>query len=62
LNYLASPNVVVWSAVLASGAIPGFIDPIELMIKAETGEITPYHPGVTPTYYVDGSIGRDLPM
>lgn len=46
LNYLTSPNVTVWSAVLASSAIPGFFEPVELMIKQEgTNEIKPYHSG-----------------
>ncbi len=45
LNYLTSPNVVVWSAVSCSTAIPHFFDPGELMVKCEeTGEIMPYHP------------------
>jgi TAG lipase/steryl ester hydrolase/phospholipase A2/LPA acyltransferase len=44
LNYLTSPNVVIWSAVSASTAIPKFFDPVELMVKTETGEILPYHP------------------
>ena len=37
LNYLTSPNVVVWSAVSASTAIPMFYEPVELMIKNEDG-------------------------
>ena len=35
LNYLTSPNVVVWSAVLCSTAIPHFYDPGELMVKSD---------------------------
>jgi len=62
LNYLTAPNVVVWTAVCASSAIPGFYEPVELMIKTETGEIKPYHPNITQTRYIDGSIGGDLPM
>lgn len=62
LNYLTAPNVVVWSAICASTAIPRVFDPVELMIKTESGEIKPYHPNVTQTRYVDGSICGDLPM
>jgi TAG lipase/steryl ester hydrolase/phospholipase A2/LPA acyltransferase len=63
LNYLTSPNVVVWSAVLASTAIPRFFDAAELLVKCElTGELKPYHPESTQTRYVDGSIAGDLPM
>jgi len=62
LNYLTTPNVVVWSAVLASSAIPGFFEPVELMIKNDQGEILPYHHSEGMTRYIDGSIGGDLPM
>lgn len=62
LNYLTSPNVVVWSAVGASTAIPIFFEAVELMIKTETGQIVPYHPTTTNTRYIDGSIAGDLPM
>ncbi len=62
LNYLTAPNVLVWSAVSASTAIPLFYEPVELMIKNENGEIEPYHPDVSSTRYIDGSIGGDLPM
>jgi len=31
LNYLTTPNVLVWSAVLASCAIPGMFEKVELM-------------------------------
>ncbi|CDW73342.1 patatin-like phospholipase family [Stylonychia lemnae] len=62
LNYLTAPNVLVWSAVCASTAIPRFYDPVELMIKTESGQIRPYHPNLQRTRYVDGSISTDLPM
>ena len=31
LNYLSTPNVVIWSAVVASCAIPGLFAKVELM-------------------------------
>ena len=31
LNYLTSPNVVVWSAVLASCSMPGIFEAVDLM-------------------------------
>ena len=62
LNYLTSPNVVIWSAVSASTAIPRFFESVELMIKTDTGLILPYHPNNTMTRYIDGTIGGDLPM
>jgi len=39
LNYLTTPNVVVWSAVLASCAIPGMYAKVDLMQKLEDGSI-----------------------
>eukprot|EP00347_Sterkiella_histriomuscorum_P000572 403375331 len=63
LNYLTAPNVVIWSAVLASAAIPSFFEPVELMMKHEgQTELVPYHVGSRKVYYIDGSIGGDLPM
>ena len=62
LNYLTAPNVLVYTAAAASGALPMFFDPVELLIKTETGEIQPYHPNITLTRYVDGTLGGDLPM
>jgi predicted acylesterase/phospholipase RssA len=62
LNYLTSPNVVVWSAAAASSAIPIFFDPCEIMVKTITGEIIPYRPTNRETLFLDGSIAGDLPM
>ncbi|KAJ1973587.1 hypothetical protein H4R35_004040 [Dimargaris xerosporica] len=33
LNYVTAPDVVIWSAVLASSAIPGVLKPVVLMMK-----------------------------
>lgn len=60
LNYLTSPNVVIWSAVIASCAIPYIFDPVELVAKDHNGCFVQYQP--TGLKYVDGSIGGDLPM
>lgn len=60
LNYLTTPNVVVWSAAVASCAIPGMYAPCELFEKDEYGKIVPYHR--TKTLYVDGSVAKDLPL
>ncbi|XP_028761443.1 triacylglycerol lipase SDP1-like isoform X2 [Neltuma alba] len=71
LNYLTSPNVVIWSAVTASCAFPGLFEAQELMAKDRSGEIIPYHPpfnlgpeeGSTPIRrWRDGSLEIDLPM
>ncbi|KAK3272725.1 mitogen-activated protein kinase tyrosine protein phosphatase sdp1 [Cymbomonas tetramitiformis] len=60
LNYITSPHVVVWSAVLASCAIPWLFGAVELYVKDSAGEIRPaYADGAT---YSDGSFGCDLPI
>jgi TAG lipase/steryl ester hydrolase/phospholipase A2/LPA acyltransferase len=62
MNYLTTPSVLVWSAVLASIAAPGLFDKVELMRKNDRGETKPYFPSFTRQRYVDGSIANDLPM
>jgi predicted acylesterase/phospholipase RssA len=60
LNYLTAPNVLIWSAVCASCAIPYVYGATELYCKNEDGLIELYVPGNRK--FVDGSIGADLPM
>lgn len=52
---------LVWSAALASCAIPYVYAPVELMAKDATGQLVPYFSegGVK---FADGSIHSDLPM
>jgi predicted acylesterase/phospholipase RssA len=60
LNYLTTPNILLWSASVASCAIPGIFAPVELLAKDHNGNITPYYPeGRT---WSDGSVENDLPM
>lgn len=42
LNYITSPNVLVWSGVCASCSVPGLFDPVELLCKNEYGHIVAY--------------------
>lgn len=42
LNYLTAPHVLVWSAALASCAIPGVFAPVELIAKDKQGVLRPY--------------------
>jgi predicted acylesterase/phospholipase RssA len=37
LNYLTYPNVLIWSAAVASCAIPGVFNPVELFAKDPSG-------------------------
>ncbi|KAL0587608.1 hypothetical protein ABG067_002904 [Albugo candida] len=60
LNYLTAPNALIWSACLASCAIPIIFPPVELLAKDKTGAIVPYfREGLK---WSDGSIECDLPM
>lgn len=61
LNYVTSPNVMIWSAVAASCSVPLLFSPAQLMVKNPiTGAHTPWNP--TPQRWIDGSVDNDLPM
>lgn len=59
LNYLTSPNVLVWSAASASCALPGLFEAVELLCKNSLGENVPYH--ISNVTWTDGSLQSDLP-
>lgn len=59
INYITAPNVTIASAVLASAAVPGFIDPMKLQIKDENGEVR--NQARQDEEYRDGSIESDIP-
>ena len=58
-NYLTSPDCVIWSAVLASAAVPGILNPVVLMKKTKEGTLTPYSFGHK---WKDGSLRTDIPL
>lgn len=58
LNHIASPNVLIRSAVLASCAIPGVFPAVCLMARNVHGETQPYLP---TRRWIDGSFSHDLP-
>ncbi|TXS95222.1 DUF3336 domain-containing protein [Parahaliea maris] len=58
LNHIASPNVTIRSAVLASAALPGVFPPVMLEARDDSGEICPYLPNLR---WIDGSFSQDLP-
>lgn len=61
LNYVTSPNVLIWSAVAASCSVPLVFQGSRLLIKdPATGEHRPWNP--TPQRWIDGSVDNDLPM
>ncbi|KAM0324317.1 hypothetical protein ACHAQA_008094 [Verticillium albo-atrum] len=58
-NYLTSPDCVIWSAVLASAAVPGILNPVVLMMKQRDGTLAPYSFGHK---WKDGSLRTDIPI
>lgn len=58
-NYLTSPDCVIWSAVLASAAVPGIQNPVVLMMKNGDGSLSPYSFGHK---WKDGSLRTDIPI
>ena len=58
-NYLTAPNCVIWSAVLASAAVPGILNPVVLMTKTSSGRLAPYSFGHK---WKDGSLRTDIPI
>ncbi|KAI9029932.1 acyl transferase/acyl hydrolase/lysophospholipase [Phycomyces nitens] len=58
LNYITAPDCVIWSAVLASAAIPGVLNAVVLMQKAKNGQLIPYNYGHR---FKDGSLRTDIP-
>ncbi|KAF2717129.1 patatin-domain-containing protein [Polychaeton citri CBS 116435] len=60
VNYQTAPDCVIWSAVLASAAVPGVQNPVVLMRKNfHTGVIEPYSFGHK---WKDGSLRTDIPL
>ncbi|CCU80312.1 Patatin-like serine hydrolase [Blumeria hordei DH14] len=58
-NYITSPDCVIWSAVLASAAVPGILNPVVLMMKTQEGKLIPYSFGHK---WKDGSLRTDIPL
>ena len=58
LNHIASPNVTIRSAVLASSALPGIFPPVKLQARDQNGEVQDYLPS---RRWIDGSFSQDLP-
>lgn len=59
LNAYTAPNLLVWSAVLASCAVPVLFPPVRLTSKKRDGSHTPY---MANTRWVDGSVRSDFPQ
>ncbi|KAK5672534.1 Lipase 5 [Batrachochytrium dendrobatidis] len=60
LNYLTSPNVLIWSAVVASCAVPFVYRSAPLMAKDANGMTVTWNP--SGHCWIDGSVESDLPI
>lgn len=59
MNAHTAPDLLVWSAVLASCAVPVLFPPVRLTSKRFDGVHTPY---MARTRWVDGSVRSDFPQ
>lgn len=59
LNYLTAPHVIMRKAVLASCAVPGVFEPVQLQARDYQNRVVPYMPSKR---WVDGTLSSDLPM
>jgi len=59
LNYMTAPDTVIWSALLASAAVPGILNPVVLMQKLKDGSIVPWSWG---SRFKDGSLRYAFPQ
>ncbi|KAF3936869.1 hypothetical protein ABW19_dt0205677 [Dactylella cylindrospora] len=59
LNHITAPDCVIWTALLASAAVPGILNPVVLMMKTKEDNLIPYSFGHK---WKDGSIRTDIPI
>ncbi|KAI0053533.1 patatin-domain-containing protein [Auriscalpium vulgare] len=59
LNYITAPDTIIWSALLASAAVPGILNPVVLMQKLKDGRVVPWNWG---SKFKDGSLRVDIPL
>ncbi len=60
LNFLTTPRVYVWSAVLCSCALPGLIHPQPLYAKDYNNKAVLYYPH--GCQWADGTLNADIPV
>ncbi|GAA5856076.1 hypothetical protein JCM8547_002968 [Rhodosporidiobolus lusitaniae] len=59
LNYLTAPDCVIYTAVIASAAVPGILNPVVLLTKDKLGRL---HPWEFQGKHKDGSLRVDIPL
>lgn len=63
LNYMTAPNVLIWSAVCASCAVPGVFPEATIFVKDPVTKKTKiWMEHAVSQKYVDGSLDHDIPM
>eukprot|EP00835_Amoeboradix_gromovi_P006119 NODE_665_length_5410_cov_0.165317.p2 type:complete len:524 gc:universal NODE_665_length_5410_cov_0.165317:155-1726(+) len=60
LNFATAPNVLIWSAVACSCAVPGLFTSFSLMQKDTNGTVSLWT--ASDHTWIDGSVDNDLPM
>jgi predicted acylesterase/phospholipase RssA len=50
---MTAPDTVIWTALLASSAVPGILNPVVIMHKLKGGTIAPWNWG---SKFKDGSL------
>ncbi|KDE06795.1 hypothetical protein MVLG_02834 [Microbotryum lychnidis-dioicae p1A1 Lamole] len=59
LNYLTAPDCVIYSASIASSAVPSVMNPVVLLQKDKDGKVKPWEFGGK---HKDGSLRVDIPL
>jgi predicted acylesterase/phospholipase RssA len=59
LNYLSAPDCVIYTACIASAAVPGLLQPGVLMNKTASGKLVPWR---FQGRHKDGSLRVDIPL
>ncbi|KNZ63082.1 hypothetical protein VP01_1190g2 [Puccinia sorghi] len=59
LNYITAPNCVIFSAILASAAVPLVMNPVVLLEKSRDGKVRPWQ---FQGKHKDGSLRVDVPL
>ena len=59
LNYITAPDCVIFSAVIASAAVPGILRPVVLLTKTRQGNVIPWQ---YEGRHKDGSLRVDIPL
>lgn len=59
MNFITAPNCVIFSAILASAAVPLVMNPVVLLEKKKDGTVRPWK---FQGKHKDGSLRVDVPL